>query len=47
MVPKSFPVLLKAEGRINEAKQRKYQELDKIGASDKATNANQMFDDLF
>lgn len=33
--PAHFPVLLKAEGRINEMKQKKYAELDKIGEKDK------------
>lgn len=46
-VPSHFPVLLKAEGRINEAKQRKYAELDKIGAKDKGHSPNDFFNDLF
>ena len=38
-----FPVLLKCEGRINEMKQRKYAELDKIGEEDKAQGLNEFF----
>lgn len=42
-VPQLFPVLLKAEGRINAAKERKYAELDRIGAEDKGHSNNDVF----
>ncbi|CAL6064225.1 Sgt1-like_protein [Hexamita inflata] len=45
--PAHFPVLLKCEGRINAAKEKKYKELDKIGEADKSNNLNDFFQNIF